>query len=74
MYNIIQIWYTYKFILQFYGFYVAISYIYWSLNYTYCFISWFITFFYINEEIKQIEDKKDIENVKKINRNDINFN
>ena len=57
-YNIYQLWQLYRFILHLHGVYVAYSFLCWSLGYTYTCMSYFISFFYINEPIKQIEDKK----------------
>ena len=57
-YNIYQLWQLYRFILHLHGIYVAYSFLCWSLGYTYTTMCYFISFFYINEPIKQIEDKK----------------
>lgn len=55
-----NIWIVYRIILHIHGFYVAYSFLCWSLNYTYLSISYFMSYFYNNEinTIKQIEDKK----------------
>lgn len=58
LYNIYQIWRIYNTILYIHGFYIAFSFLSWSLNYTYSFFNSFYSLFYINESIKQIEDKK----------------
>lgn len=57
-YNIFQLWQLYRFILHLHGVYVAYSFLCWSLGYTYTCMCYFISFFYIYEPIKQIEDKK----------------
>jgi hypothetical protein len=60
LYTLYNIIYIYRIILQLHGYYVAYSFLCWSLGYTYTLITYFISFFYTdnNIEIKQIKDKK----------------
>ena len=60
-YNLYQLWQIYKIILHLHGFYVAYSFLCWTLTSSYYYCSFIFSYFIIinPNEIKQIEDKKD---------------
>jgi hypothetical protein len=60
LYNLYQLWRLYKIILHLHGFYIAYSFICWTIGTGYYYTSIILSYFIIKNpnEIKQIEDKK----------------
>ena len=59
IYNLYQIWKVYNIILHIHGVYIAYTYLCWTLSATYSYFTLFLSYFYVSEPLKQIEDKKE---------------
>jgi len=64
-YNLYQLWQVYRIILHLHGFYVAYSFVCWTLSESLYYFNFMISLFYIIDpnEIKQLEDKKILDEI-----------
>ena len=57
LYNLYQLWNVYRIILHLHVAYIAYSFLCWSLSTSYFYLAYMISFIYIVEPIRQLEDK-----------------
>ena len=63
LYTLYNFWYIYSTILHIHGIYVAYSFLMWTMSTSYTYLAYMLTFFYVAQPIKQLEDKNRLDKI-----------